>query len=88
MMNEYPNHRTDVNVRIVDGELVVLDRHKGLIHQLNQTASYIWERCDGRSTAADIAKQLVKEFGVSVETAEADTQRFVEQLHALDLLII
>jgi hypothetical protein len=87
MMNEYPNHRTDVNVRIVDGELVVLDRHKGLIHQLNQTASYIWERCDGRSTAADIAKQLVKEFGVSVETAEADAQGFVEQLHALDLLI-
>jgi len=87
-MNEYPNRRTDVSVRSVEGELIVLDRHKGLIHQLNRTAGYIWERCDGRSTVAYIAKQLVEEFGVSLEIAEADTQRFVEQLHALDLLII
>lgn len=87
-MKDYPNHRTDVSVRIVDGELIVLDRQKELIHQLNQTASYIWERCDGHSTVADIAHQLADEFSVSLETAEADTQRFIEQLHTLDLLIL
>lgn len=87
-MNSYPNHRRDVNVRKVEDELIVLDRHKGLVHHLNRTAGYIWERCDGRSTVADIAHQLVEEFAVSFETAKADTQRFVEQLHTLDLLSI
>ena len=87
-MNDYPRQRADVNVRNVEGELIVLDRRNGMIHQLNPTAGYIWERCDGRSTVADIVNQLVEEFGVSFDTAEADTRKFIEQLQTLDLLII
>jgi hypothetical protein len=56
--------RTDVKTCLVDGELVVLDRHGELIHQLNKTASYIWEQCDGRRTAAEIAGQLGEAFEV------------------------
>jgi hypothetical protein len=88
-MNEPPEHpkrRVDVNVRMVDGEVVVLDRQSDLIHQLNHTASYIWDRCDGQSTVAEIANQLAAAFHVDAHTAGQDVATTIRQLHSLGLL--
>ena len=82
----YPRRRSDVRVRVIEGETVVLDRQGGLIHQLNRTASYIWERCDGQFTLADIAHQLAEGFEVETTTAVADVAAIVEQLRQLNLL--
>ena len=60
----YPRRRTDVNSRVVEEEAVVLDRQHGFIHQLNVTATYIWERCEGNASIEDIAAQLREEAGV------------------------
>ena len=83
---EHPKRRTDVNARMVDGEVVVLDRQAGLIHQLNQTASYIWDRCDGQSTVAEIANQLAAAFDVDANTAVHDVATAIMQLHRLGLI--
>ena len=88
-MNELPDHpkrRVDVNVRMVDGEVVVLDRQSDLIHQLNHTASYIWDRCDGQSTVAEIANQLAAAFHVDAHTAVQDAVTTIRQLQSLGLL--
>lgn len=88
-MNEpadHPKRRVDVNVRMVDGEVVVLDRQSDLIHQLNHTASYIWDRCDGHSTVAEIAQQLAAAFDVDAHTAVQDVETTIRQLHGLGLL--
>ena len=88
-MNEPPDHpkrRVDVNVRMVDGEVMVLDRQSDLIHQLNHTASYIWDRCDGQSTVAEIANQLAAAFHVDADTAVQDVATTIRQLHSLGLL--
>jgi hypothetical protein len=78
--------RTDVKTCLVDGELVVLDRHGELIHQLNKTASYIWEQCDGRRTADEIADQVGEAFEVDGETALKDVLEILETLKGLNLL--
>jgi hypothetical protein len=83
---DYPKRRADVNVRIVDGEVVVLDRQSNLIHQLNHTASYIWDRCDGQSTVAEIANQLAAVFDVDANTASQDVATTIMQLHSRGLL--
>jgi PqqD family protein of HPr-rel-A system len=70
----------------VEGETVVLDRASELVHQLNPTASFIWTRCDGRSTARDIADQLVDAFDVDRETAETSVRATLQQLETLGLL--
>jgi len=88
-MNEpldHPKRRVDVNVRMVDGEVVVLDRQSDLIHQLNHTASYIWGRCDGQSTVAEIANQLAAAFQVDADTAVQDVATTIRQLHSIGLL--
>jgi hypothetical protein len=81
-----PCRRSDVRIRIIDGETVVLDRHGGLIHQFNQTASHIWERCDGKSTVAHIAQQLAEAFDVDPEIAANDVAAIVQRLQELGLL--
>jgi len=83
---EYPKRRADVRVRVVDGDLVVFDRRQELIHQFNPTARYIWERCDGTATVADIAQHLAEVFGVAPQTAAADVVVFLAHLHTLELL--
>jgi len=81
-----PKRRSDLTVRIVEGETVVLDREGGLIHQLNRTASYVWERCDGKSTLAEIENQMAAVFDVDRKTAAKDLAAILRQLKQLNLL--
>jgi hypothetical protein len=76
----------DLKVRVVDGETVVFDRQRGLIHQLNQTASYIWERCDGRSSVEDIAAGLQQIFDITYENAVKDVGRLINEFQQRHLL--
>jgi hypothetical protein len=81
-----PRPRPDVIARLIDGETVVLDRQAGLVHQLNQTASYIWALCDGQTTIAGMAHQFAQEFVIEPTVASRDVRVLVEQLQALELL--
>jgi hypothetical protein len=46
----------------VDGDVVILDRTRGYVHQLNATASHIWSACDGCHSVDDIAATLGESF--------------------------
>jgi hypothetical protein len=82
----YPRKRANVRVRVIDEETIVLDRRQGLIHQLNQTASFVWERCDGRCTLEEIATRLMEAFDVDFNTAVDDVRKVIEQLEERKLL--
>lgn len=77
-----PTRRAGLVSRVVDGEVVILDREAGNIHRLNATASFIWDQCDGKTTPTEIAERLAASFdgapgqllGVVVE-AIADLER-------------
>ena len=81
-----PRQRADVKSRTVEGEMVVLDQGGGFVHQFNQTATYIWERCNGQYTPAEIAAQLCELFDVDQETALKDVAESIRQLQELKLL--
>ena len=65
---------------------MVLDRDGGRVHQLNATATYIWGRCDGRSTEEQIAQDLSVEYDVEPAQAASDVAALVGQLRELGLL--
>jgi hypothetical protein len=81
-----PRRRSDVVDHVVDGELVILDRARHVVHQLNPTARYIWERCDGQHSRLQIAAGLAEAFAVATDTAIADVDAAVQQLEAASLL--
>ena len=78
--------RSNLKTQLVDGEMVVLDRQQGLVHQLNKTASYIWEQCNGQRTAAEIAGQLCESFEVDRPTALNDVLEVLKRLQDLKLI--
>src|SRR5919109_1068942 len=81
-----PRQRADVKSRPVDEEMVILDRARGLVHQLNRTASFIWERCNGQHTPSEIAAQLCQIFEVDEQDASRDVVATIEQLQKLSLI--
>ena len=82
----YPRRRAGVRARVVDGQMVLLNRQRELVHQLNETATYVWDRCDGEHTVTAIASELAGEFDVDVETAEKDVAAVVGQLEDAGLV--
>jgi hypothetical protein len=81
-----PTRRQDVASRLVDGEMVVLDREHGFVHQLNRTATLVWEQCDGEHTAAQIASQMCENFEVDRSTALNDVVKILNELRKLALV--
>ncbi len=78
--------RTGVQSRLVEGELIVLDREHDLIHQFNKTATFIWEHCDGQQSAADIANAVCESFEVDEATATKEVIETLERLQNLGLI--
>jgi len=50
-------------------ELVIYDVQRHRAHQLNRTATLIWQSCDGRKTVADLKKVLQNELNPAADEA-------------------
>jgi hypothetical protein len=81
-----PRRRSDLLVRAVEGETVILDRARGLIHRLNGSASLIWDRCNGEREVADIAASVQAAFHVNLKSAEQGVRTAIQRLAQLGLL--
>jgi hypothetical protein len=81
-----PRHRRDLIVRVVDGEALVLDRVRGLIHRLNGTASLIWRQCNGDRDVLEISADVAAAFDVDVDTARKDVTAALRRFGDLGLL--
>jgi hypothetical protein len=74
-------------VRELDADLLLLDADSDQIHQLNSTARFIWQRCDGKQSAEEIADLLASEFAVESRVALKDVIETLGKLQALNLLV-
>ena len=72
--------------REVNGEILVLDGRAELIHQLNPTASFIWQQAKSGSTAEEIAAALAETYYVDLEIAQRDVAATVARLKELNLV--
>lgn len=48
-------------------EVLVYDLDRDRAHCLNETAAFVWQRCDGRTTTGEIARSLGKKVNASVD---------------------
>jgi hypothetical protein len=72
--------------RDLDGIVVVISAEDSILHELNETASFIWKLSTGERTTREIARLLAEEFDVDLETALTDTRALVEELLRKNIL--
>jgi hypothetical protein len=48
-------------------EVLVYDLDRDRAHCLNQTAAFVWQRCDGRTSTGEIARSLGQKVNASVD---------------------
>lgn len=72
--------------REVDGETLVLDTRTDLIHQLNATASYIWQRLQEGAAADEVAAELARRYEVEPEAAAVDVAETLAKFKALHMI--
>jgi hypothetical protein len=83
----FPVRRSDVVVREIEGETLVLDGQTGKVHQFNSTAGFIWACCDGVSSVIDITSRLAAVYNIPVASVAPDVANTIGKFQELGLLV-
>ncbi|HVS88724.1 MAG TPA: PqqD family protein [Candidatus Acidoferrum sp.] len=73
--------------REIDDETVIISPTENVMHELNDTGSFLWKNIDGRRTSAELAELLAAEYEVTPSAALADTEALLQQLISSKLLV-
>jgi Coenzyme PQQ synthesis protein D (PqqD) len=73
--------------REIDDETVIISPNDSVMHELNETGSFVWKNIDGRKSAAELAELLVKNFEVAPDIALSDTQALLEEMFSRKLVV-
>jgi hypothetical protein len=79
--------RPDLAIENADGELIVLDKAAGKVHQLNSSAAFVWNCLSDGLAIDEIALMLSEAFDVGPEAALSDVQSAVAQFEGLSLVV-
>ena len=78
LLERIPRQREDVAGRVIGGEAVVITPGDSHVHELDPVATFVWERCDGSRSGADLVEQVVESFEVERERATRDVDALLQ----------
>ena len=79
--------RPDLAIKNTDGELIVLHKAAGRVHQLNSSASFVWSCLSDGLDIDEIAQMLSEAFDIEPQTALADVKDVLAQFEGLALVV-
>jgi len=71
----------------IQGQAVVVVPARRELHQLDETATFLWAALAKEATVADLVAALCGEFDVDEHTAEKDVRQFVSVLAEKGLVV-
>jgi hypothetical protein len=74
-------------VRDLESDLLLLDTDGDQIHQLNQTASFIWRHVEEAPSLERLAGLLAEAFDVDEQVARQDVHKTLQRFRALNLVV-
>lgn len=72
--------------REIEGRVVVISPQDSLVHELNETASFVWKQADRGCGVREIARLLSQEFCVEAPQARLDTEELLRVLQQKGLV--
>jgi len=73
--------------REIDEATVIISPNDSVMHELNDTGSFLWKNIDGHRSAADLASLLAENYEVAPDVAQTDTQSLLEEMCIRKLLV-
>ncbi len=74
-MDGNPIRRKEIMERKMLNEHMLYDAVKKVVHVVNETAYFIWERCDGQHTIEDIVREASSVSGTTEDIVRADVEQ-------------
>ncbi len=75
-----------LHVREIGEEIIIMNEEGDVIHSLDETAAFIWQNINGKSTLKNILDNLCDEYDVSREIAKSDLIKFITELSEKGIL--
>jgi hypothetical protein len=73
--------------REIDDATVIISPNDSVMHELNDTGSFLWKNVDGYKSALDLAALLAENYEVALDIALTDTQSLLEEMSSRKLLV-
>ena len=86
MWEKYPRQNPDTPTRTIEGEAVVITPDDSQLHNLNQTATLIWERANGTQSLEEIFKEMLATYEVEENELRTDILEFIEESQSKGML--
>jgi hypothetical protein len=86
-MTEIKLRHDGVAWKDVDGEIVALDEHAAVYLAANPAGAVVWRSLAQGATRGQLADELVREFGIDPDRANADVDAFLADLGGRGLLV-
>ncbi len=77
----------DLAWREIDDETVIISPHDSVMHELNDTGSFLWKNIDGKKSAAELAELLVENYQVAPDMALSDAQELLDEMSSRKLVV-
>ena len=74
--------------RQVDDDIVILDLDKNIYYGLTGVGTKIWQLGSDGASVSEMRQDIVREYDVTIETAEADLKHLLTELAAKGLVEI
>jgi hypothetical protein len=83
-----PKQKPDYNLEMIDGELLLYHLSETKILYFNETASLIWQLCDGQQSVGEIITLLSGAYPEAAETIAADVEDTLQQFLTADCIVL
>ena len=81
-----PRKTKDTAHRVLADKAIVVNFKSSFFYNINSVGTFIYDRCDGHHTLAQIAAALAAEYEVTPEVAAADCREYIDGLVSEGLL--
>ena len=73
--------------REIDNETVIISPSDSVMHELNDTGSFLWKNIDGKKSAEELAELLAENYEVTPDIALSDTQALLAEMSSRKLVV-